>query len=192
MLPGAGTSGKSQKDCAPKHPQPCPPGAKQGWVKLPQAGRVGVAPQADLGLRIWHWWKEAAAFNPPVWKICLGSETGLQNFHLLFQPPQVTPSRAGHKVQMQHKYSVRCSPALPPSGTWKRKSFQNKTQHTPALPEPSPTFSTKLLEAFSVPCGAIWGLYLSCNQPSTGWAASTKWVSTNFISFSVRSRSVQS
>lgn len=130
----------------------------------------------------WHPWKEAAA-SLPTWKIRLSP--GLQShwFHLMLQAPVMLSREGraaalarGHKVQMQHKYSVRHFPALPPSGccpccTWKNKSLHNKThahprpRHTPAGPEPSTASPTKLLEGFCPP----WSnreVYLSCSQPA--------------------------
>lgn len=141
---------------------PCPGGL--GWLHGAAAGRLG-AQRFSLA---WQPWQE---LQLPCQRGASSSalQPALPQQRLRAGTPEIlsTGSRAaalawGHKGQMQHKYSVRCFPALPAPGCCHCcKSFHNKAhahpqpRHTPAQPEPSTAFPTKLLEGFCH-CGAIW------------------------------------
>lgn len=153
-----------------------------GWLHRGAAGRCGAE-------HLFPWsGTHGRRLQLPCQRGKSGSvlKPGLQSqwFHLLLHPcnPEQgeQSNSAGTGTQSADAAQIFCQMIPSPAFLWvlsllhmESKSFHNKThtqpqpRHTPAQPEPSTTFPTKLLEGFC----ALWsnlGLYLSGNQPSTG------------------------
>lgn len=158
----------------PSTAQLCPPaapGARQGWVKLPWGGSGDA--EGTCGAEHSFPWpgtrrKEAAAAleNPAQgWSLHFKASASIECYNSPVILSRATTLARGHQVQMQHKYSVRCSPALPSSGcchccAWKGNPFMRKHSPSPAThlhcqspAQPFPQSSWKV----SVQGGASWG-----------------------------------